>query len=105
MSESDLPSWEDALLRLNAAGWETDDIESACEALIEACESGEASDYEVTELGKDDVEEILDVDVDPQLVPSLLSVAEQMSRADADTRDFREALYDLDAFAYDSDDD
>ena len=43
-------NWREALVVLNDAGWETDDIDAACERLAEACTDGEFEDLEIEDL-------------------------------------------------------
>ena len=42
-------NWREALVVLNDAGWETDDIDAACERLAEACTDGEFEDRVLVE--------------------------------------------------------
>ena len=89
-------TWQAALLRLCRRGWDTDEIDAACEALIEACETGGRP---LEALTADDVDDILDVDVHPAEVPALVAVARARSGAGPDADALQRALYDLDAFA------
>ena len=43
-------SWRDALMKLHVAGWNTDDIDSACEALAQACDEGSLEGFEICDL-------------------------------------------------------
>jgi len=93
-------SWRDALMRLHVAGWDTDDIDAACEALVSACEEGPASGAEVTELTAAEVRDILETPVADEEISALLTVAALRAMEGAEAQQLREALYDLDAFAY-----
>jgi hypothetical protein len=93
-------SWQDALMRLHVGGWDTDEIDAACEALVEACEEGGAEGFTLDALTTDQVDDILDVDVIATEVPALLTIARVRSSSGTEARALRDALYDLDAFAY-----
>jgi hypothetical protein len=97
--------WRDALLALHDNGWDADDIDSACEALIEACDEGAYAGLELSALSLLDAVKILDVELDDDEVLSLLEIAEVRSQQDsAAARALHNALYDLDAFAYEMED-
>lgn len=93
--------WRDDLLRLHTHGWNTDDIDEACEALHEACDQGEYEGSKVSDLTLAEVKSVLKVDLESGLLRSLQAIAELRSRQSPDAGDLQQALYDLDAFAYD----
>lgn len=97
--EGNLP-WRDALMRLHVGGWDTDDIDAACEALVEACEEDESAGFALGDLTAAEVDDILEADVAADEVPALLALARVRSSQGDDARALQEALYDLDAFAY-----
>lgn len=89
------------MLHLHVLGWDADDIDNACQALNEACSEGGAFDGStVIDLEFSAVRELLRADLTSGAVASVLLVAETLGRADSDAAALREALYDLDAFAY-----
>jgi hypothetical protein len=93
-------SWRDALMRLHVAGWDTDDIDGACEALAEACEERGDDPAEVTGLTVAEVRDILEIEIGDDEVPALLTLTALHSTQGAEAGELRKALYDLDAFAY-----
>ena len=52
-------NWEDALVHLHEMGWETDDIDAACDTLVEACTDGDYEGNEPSELDDEQLEEVL----------------------------------------------
>jgi len=90
-------AWQDAVMRLHIGGWDTDDIDAACEALVEA---SEGSGSELRALTRAQVEDILETKVEENEVPALLLIARLRASESTDAHALREALYDLDAFAY-----
>ena len=56
-------NWEDALIHLHEMGWDTDDIDSACEALVEACREGIFEGNEPSDLDGDQLKQILGNDM------------------------------------------
>ena len=56
-------AWQDALMKLHVGGWDTDDIDAACEALCEACREGRLAGTEIAELTPDQVRSVLETDV------------------------------------------
>lgn len=93
------PYWRDALIQLHFGGWDTDDIDAACEVLVEACEERAALGLELAALTPAEVEDILDIEVEPDEVPALLVLADLLASEDEDAEALREALDDIDAFA------
>ncbi len=91
-------SWRDALMRLHVAGWDTDDIDAACAALAEACD--EEAGVGVQELSSARVRSVLGVEVGEGEVSALRILAALRAGVGAESEALREALYDLDAFAY-----
>ena len=93
---TETPSWRDALMRLHLAGWDTDDIDAACEAVEEAAGSG----VSIGELSSAEVRDALESEVRDDEVSALLTIADLRARQGAEAQSLRDALYDLDAFAY-----
>jgi len=90
------------LLHLHVIGWDADDIDHACQALNDACSDGGAFDgCAVMDLDFSAVRELLRADLTSGAVASLLLVANTLGQVDSEAAALREALYDLDAFAYD----
>ncbi len=96
-----LGSWRDALMRLHVSGWDSGDIDAACETLIETCEEDPESQLELATLGPSRVREILGTRIADDEVAALLQVAAVRSSQGAEGQALRDALYDLDAFAFD----
>jgi hypothetical protein len=91
-------NWREALVVLNDAGWETDDIDAACERLAEACSDGEFEDLEIEDLETEQIADALEVDVDSEIGSALALVAIVRARSDDDAEELGRALFDLDAF-------
>lgn len=87
-------------MTLHVAGWDTDDIDAACEALAEACDEGPYEGSEILDLGEDQVARVLGSAPPADQTRALLRVAELRNRVDPEAEALRRALYDLDAFAY-----
>ena len=94
-------SWRDALMRLHVGGWDADDIDEACEAIYEACTEGTHEGVAVEALTPLEVCGVLNVELDEALLSALQAIAALRGRQDREADDLRQALYDLDAFAYD----
>jgi len=92
-------SWEGSLLYLHDQGWNSDDIDSACEALADACLEGEHEDLEIDELEPEHVRAVLGVEIDDRLAMALTDVAWVRAQDGPDASSLAEALFDLDAFA------
>ena len=93
-------SWRDALMKLHVAGWNTDDIDSACEALAQACDEGSLEGFEICDLSADQVRGVLASPVATDEADALRRVADLRHRVGPETEALRAALFDLDAFAY-----
>lgn len=94
------PYWRDALMQLHVRGWDTDDIDSACEAIVDACLDRELSGITLDALEIVDIRNILEVDVVAIEAPALVALARTYADGGSEARALREALFDLDAFAY-----
>jgi hypothetical protein len=90
--------WREALVILNDAGWETDDIDAACERLADACGDGEFEELEIEDLETEQIAEALEVDLDAEVASALAAVAAVRARSDDDAEELGRALFDLDAF-------
>lgn len=93
-------TWEDALVHLHELGWESDDIDSACEALVEACTDGIFEGTEPTDLADEEIEQILGSELEPAARQALARLASMLGEQHAEAEALREALSDLDEFAY-----
>ena len=90
--------WKEALSVLYENGWETDDIDAACEALFEACDEGAYSGQPIAELSADQVESVLDVEVDDEESHALALLADLRVQSGSAAEALARALYDLDRF-------
>ena len=95
-----MAGWQDALMTLHGRGWDAEDIDAAAEAVCEACADGAFEGMEVLELQHEDVEAILDDEYPEEEVGALLELADLRAREDSESIALSRALYDLDAFAY-----
>lgn len=98
-------SWEDALVHLHEMGWDTDDIDSACETVVEACTDGDFEGSEPTDLSRDELEQILGRELEASERHALVRLASMHGQQDDEGEALREALWDLDEFAYGRSDD
>jgi hypothetical protein len=92
-------NWEDALIHLHEMGWETDEIDAACDAIVEACTEGDYEGNEPSELDDDQLEEVLGGDYAVSERKALAALAELRAQEDPDAEAMREALWDLEEFA------
>lgn len=92
-------NWEDALIHLHEMGWDTDDIDSACEALVEACTDGAFENTEPSELDPDQLAQVLGDEYSPSERDAVVLLAEMRAAEDPETDAMREALWDIDEFA------
>ena len=94
-----ISSWEDALTHLHEMGWDTDDIDAACDKLVEACtEGGEFEGNEPSELDKAQLAEVLGDDYDENEQRAVVVIAELRAQEDPEAEALQEALWDLDDF-------
>lgn len=93
-------AWRDCLFRLHASGWNADDIDEACEALSEACSEGVYEGTAVRDLTTDQIQAALRAEVPAPQLDALRVVAALREQQNAEAEQLRQALYDLDAFAY-----
>lgn len=93
-------TWQEALLTLHVGGWDTDDIDDACETLAEACDEGILGANEVVDLDADDVRSVLDNELSVEEADALILIADLRQQVGGDAEALGDALYDLDAFAY-----
>jgi hypothetical protein len=92
-------NWEDALIHLHEMGWDTDDIDSACEALVEACRDGIFEGSEPSDLDSDQLKQILGNDMSGSEQEAVVCLAEVRAQEDPEAEAMREALWDIDEFA------
>jgi len=92
-------NWEDALIHLHEMGWDTDDIDSACEALVEACSDGLFEGTEPSELEPDQLEQVLGGEMSRTEREAVVCLAEVRAQEDPEAEAMREALWDIDEFA------
>lgn len=92
--------WRESVLRLHAAGWGTDEIHEAAEVLAEACREGEFIGIEIRGLSAAHVRQLLGTRLDENVRHALLHVADLLEQQTEVSDALREALFDLDAFAY-----
>ena len=92
-------NWEDALIHLHEMGWDTDDIDSACEALVEACREGIFEGNEPSDLDSDQLKQILGGDMSSSEQEAVVCLAEVRGQEDPEAEAMREALWDIDEFA------
>src|SRR5688572_10006289 len=92
-------NWEDALIHLHEMGWDTDDIDSACEALVEACREGVFEGNEPSDLDSDQLKQILGGDMSSSEQEAVVTLAEVRAQEDPEAEAMREALWDIDEFA------
>ena len=92
-------NWEDALIHLHEMGWDTDDIDSACDALVEACTDGAFEGIEPSELAPEELAQILGDDMTPTERDALVRLSEVRALEDPEADALREALWDIDEFA------
>lgn len=88
-------SWKDALVHLYEAGWDGDDIDAACDSLLEACDSN----TDLGDLRFREIEEILDQELEREDAAALIVVAEVRADDGRDHQMLCEALDDLKAYA------
>lgn len=93
-------SWQDALLKLHVRGWDTDDIDLAAEALLEACTEGDFEGTEISALGDGDVVQILEQRVPEDECRALRVIGQVRAQQGPESDALQRAIYDLDAFAY-----
>lgn len=93
-------SWEDALVHLHEMGWDTDDIDAACDKLVEACtEGGDFEGTEPSEMNPGQLQEILGDEVSGGEAQAVVVLAELRAQADdPELEAMQEALWDLDDF-------
>ena len=91
--------WEAALIHLHEMGWDTDEIDSACEAVLDACSGGLFDDTEPRELDADQLAQILGDEVDASECAAIVRLAEVKAREDPEAEAMQEALWDIDDFA------
>ena len=92
--------WEDALIHLHEMGWDTDDIDAACDQLVEACtEGGEYEGNEPSELDAEQLEAIFGGDVSAGEQRAVVVLAELRAQEDPESDALQEALWDLEDFA------
>ena len=94
------PGWRVLLFRLHASGWNADDVDEACEGLYEACSEGAYEGTDVEDLSTHQVRAVLHVNVDERLAVAIRGVAALRAQQTSEAEALRNALYDLDAFAY-----
>jgi hypothetical protein len=92
-------NWEDALIHLHEMGWDTDDIDSACDALLEACREGIFEGNEPSDLDSDQLKQILGDDMNSSEQEAVVCLAEVRAQEDPEAEAMREALWDIDEFA------
>jgi hypothetical protein len=92
-------TWREALLKLHARGWNTDEIDAACETLAEACEAGAFQGAGIGELSAEQVGSVLESALPAAETEALRRVADLRHRVGKEADALRAALYDLDAFA------
>src|SRR5262249_9517728 len=92
-------NWEDALIHLHEMGWDTDDIDSACEALVEACREGIFEGNEPSDLDSAQLKQILGGDMSSSEQEAVVCLAEVRAQEDPEAEAMREALWDIDEFA------
>lgn len=93
-------SWQDALMRLHVSGWDTDEIDAACDALAEACDEGALEGTPIAELTAEQIGTVLENPLSPGDAAALRVVADLRHQVGSEAEALRAALYDLDAFAY-----
>ncbi len=92
-------NWEDALIHLHEMGWDTDDIDSACEALVEACTDGAFEGSEPSDLDSDQLRQVLGSEPSQSELEAVVCLAEVRAQEDPEAEAMREALWDIDEFA------
>jgi hypothetical protein len=92
-------NWEDALIHLHEMGWDTDDIDFACEALVEACREGIFEGNEPSDLDGDQLKQVLGDDMSTSEQEAVVTLAEVRAQEDPEAEAMREALWDIDEFA------
>jgi hypothetical protein len=92
-------NWEDALVHLHEMGWDTDDIDSACDALVEACREGIFEGNEPSDLDSDQLKQILGGEMSSSEQEAVVCLAEVRAQEDPEAEAMREALWDIDEFA------
>ncbi len=90
---------EDALVHLHEMGWETDDIDAACDVLVEARTDGDYEGHEPSELDDEQLEDVLVGEYSARERKALVVLAEIRAQQDPDGDAMREALWDLEEFA------
>lgn len=92
-------SWEDALVHLHEMGWDTDDIDAACDKLVEACtEDGDFEGNEPSELSTGQLTQVFGDEVSETEQQAVVVLAELRAQEDPDSEALQEALWDLDDF-------
>lgn len=92
--------WRDTLMRLHVAGWNSDDIDDACEALAEACDDGAHAGTAIDALTPDQVRATVKEPLETRVAAALVTIADLRRQGTTAADELRTALYDLDAFAY-----
>ncbi len=92
-------NWEDSLIHLHEMGWDTDNIDAACDALVEACTEGDFEGSEPSDLDPDQLSQILGNEISPSEQNAIVCLAEVRVQEDPEAEALLEALWDLDEFA------
>lgn len=92
-------SWEDSLILLHENGWETDDIDAACDALVEACTEGDFEGSEPSELDDAQLASILGSDATAAERKAIVHLTEVRAQEDPEAEALTEALWDIEDFA------
>ena len=92
-------SWEDSLIHLHEMGWETDDIDTACDSLVEACTDGDFEGSEPSELDDSQLAQIFGPDVSESERKAIAHLTEVRAQEDPEAEALAEALWDIDEFA------
>jgi hypothetical protein len=92
--------WEDALAELRNSGWDVDEINAACLALVDACCDGEFAGSEVRHLSRAQMRKVIGHELEYLERETLLYLCSVYDREDEDEDGaaLRDALSDGDIF-------
>jgi hypothetical protein len=90
--------WEDALAELRHSGWDVEEIDTACAALVDACCEGDLQGTDIRDLGAKQVRRLIGQDLEAREREMLLLLCDVYDREDEDGAALRDVLSDGELF-------